>query len=121
MPQSGEFEAPILLSFDEAHTLTTPLRDTPIWSPHFSIRSALRSLRNEPIFSVFLSTTGKFSEFVPAAQHDPSKRLQQVKLRHHEPICGLGYDLMTRDFIVEDKRLDHYASVEGMSRFGRPL
>ena len=116
-------EVTILLSFDEAHTLTKPLKNTPSWSPHFSARSALRSLRHQPIFAVFLSTTGRFYKFVPAAADDPSRRrIQTVQLRHHTPICGLGYDLMARGFVVEGKRsLDEYATDKSMSRFGRPL
>ena len=118
----GKAEVTILLSFDEAHTLMKPLKNTPSWSPHFSVRSALRDLRHQPIFSVFVSTTGRFHKFVPAAADDPSQRIQTVQLRHHTPICGLGYDLMAIRFVVEGERsLDEYATDESMSRFGRPL
>lgn len=62
--------APVFfLAFDEAHTLSEPFHDKESdsdWTPFASLRRGLRSTRLFPIWSLFLSTTGKSDQFPPS-------------------------------------------------------
>ena len=112
----------VLVSLDESHTLTESCKDEPEWTPFLAVRYAMREIRDENVFFVSLSTHGKLTRIIPPVKEDISHRISTMQLKHHRPITGLAYDLMARGFLVEnERRLGEYASVEGMSRFGRPL
>ncbi|KIY53567.1 hypothetical protein FISHEDRAFT_68783 [Fistulina hepatica ATCC 64428] len=59
----------VILAFDEAHTLTRGVEESEnpdvsrLFSPFSHLRRCLRAIRFERMFSVFLSTTGKITEF----------------------------------------------------------
>jgi len=69
-----DYPLAIILSFDEAHTLTEALTDDVdgLWSRFSELRRALWVIHSFPCFSVFLSTTGKVQQFTPNALHDIS-------------------------------------------------
>jgi hypothetical protein len=87
-------EAPfIVLAFDEAHIIAERKgADGGQWSVFHQVRQLLRSFRDLPIFSLFLSTTGKISQFTSAAEDDLSKRIIKGDLVAGQPLTDLGFD-----------------------------
>ncbi|KAF8326117.1 uncharacterized protein EI90DRAFT_3128266 [Cantharellus anzutake] len=89
---------PILtLAFDEAHTLV-PSNTGRGWSAFSSMRRALRGLRLFPIWTLFLSTTGKSDQFSLPPFLDPSSRIIQGELSSVKPFSALGFDRMAMKF-----------------------
>ena len=88
----------IILAFDEAHTLTQVASEDEdegvigAQSPFSYLRRTLRSIRGENIFSLFLSTTGKITQFTSARAVDPSTRVQTGELSLIPPFTALGWD-----------------------------
>jgi hypothetical protein len=60
-----------ILVFDEAHNLAQ-MNSEDTWSAFSKLQRALQSLQHLPIFSVFLSTSGKMSQFTPLPSDDVS-------------------------------------------------
>ncbi|KAF8324658.1 uncharacterized protein EI90DRAFT_3074728, partial [Cantharellus anzutake] len=111
---------PILtLAFDEAHTLA-PSNTGRRWSAFSSIRRALRGLRSFPIWTLFLSTTGKSDQFSPPPSLDPSSRILQGKLASVKPFSALGFDRMAMEF-REGMTLDDVTKLPYRLSLGRPL
>jgi hypothetical protein len=83
----------VVLAFDEAHT-TTQRRQAAgeEWSIFNELRHALWRLHSLPLFSLFLSTTGKISQFTSAIEEDLSKRVVEGTLVVIEPYTDLGFD-----------------------------
>jgi hypothetical protein len=66
----------VILAFDEAHTTTKRQQAAgEDWYVFNELRHALRRLHSLPLFSLFLSTTGKISQFTSAVDEDLSKRV----------------------------------------------
>lgn len=80
-----------------------------------------RALHNHPCYFVFLSTTGKITQFTPAAQYDISSRLHTGKLSLLPPFCELGFDQLAKKAVHGETTLDEVSSLEFMTSFGRPL
>jgi hypothetical protein len=84
---------PILtLAFDEAHTISTSSDGSTQWTTFNSLRLALRTIRELPVWSLFLSTTGKLIQFAPPPSLDMSARIIQGKLINPTPFSALGFD-----------------------------
>ncbi|KAF9490348.1 hypothetical protein BDN71DRAFT_1400269, partial [Pleurotus eryngii] len=128
---SQDTKAPrLLICFDEAHELTVVHKATEIdphpWSTFAELRATLRALINCSIFSIFLSTTGRFSQFAPLSRDDMSARVYTHTLKLIPPFCDTGMDLLA---INEDKkvnllggyRLQDVVTDQFMTSFGRPL
>jgi hypothetical protein len=105
---------PLILAFDEAHTLMKPVGTKPDWSRYSALQRTLQALRDYPIWSIFLSTAGKITQFVPLRHLDP--------LAHVQPFSALGFDVLATK-ISEDDTLDlnYVASLPYKVRLGRPL
>jgi hypothetical protein len=96
----------IILAFDEAHTLTqvSPEAEVAIQgiivaqTPFSHLRRVLRSLRKYSLFSLFLSTTGKITQFTLPRELDPSNRVQMGDLSLIPPFTALGWDHMVQDY-----------------------
>ncbi|KAF8523327.1 hypothetical protein BU17DRAFT_63897 [Hysterangium stoloniferum] len=123
LPSKGH--APILfLAFDEGHTLSQPIYDTDSsteWTPFTSLRRALRGIRPFPIWSFFLSTTGKSDQFAPPPYRDTSNRILRGELVNVKPFSALGFDHMAGKF---DKSLTTLKDVTELAfrlSLGRPL
>ena len=113
----------IILSFDEAHSLTVPERDTVdgSWSKFSELRRALHIVQLYPCFSVFLSTTGKVQQFTPNTPHDRSTRLQEGCVCLLPPFCELGFDQFAEKAISGVTTIEHVSSLGFMAKLGRPL
>ncbi|KAF8325609.1 uncharacterized protein EI90DRAFT_3072219 [Cantharellus anzutake] len=117
--QSAQHTPVLCLAFDEAHTLTTPNPGgDPI--PFTSLRRALRALRTFPIWSLFLSTTGKSDQFSPPSHLDPSSRILKGELVSIKPFSALGFDHMAKEFDGV-MTLDNVTELSYRLSLGRPL
>jgi hypothetical protein len=110
----------VILAFDEAHVLVwEPAGNT--WSKFSEFRRALRSIRSYPIFSVFLSTTGRVHAFIPSSREDLSARLMLRSLSLLPPFTELGFDQMVGKIRENEVNIGEVVKNEFMCRFGRPL
>ncbi|KAH8991830.1 hypothetical protein EDB83DRAFT_2534946 [Lactarius deliciosus] len=113
----------VFLVFDEAHPLTRPFESEGMQSHFVELRRALRVLSDESLFTFFLSTTGKISQFSPPRGRDASHRMNDGELKTPTPFIYLGFDQLMRDRKVFDKykTLDDVTSLECIAHMGRPL
>ena len=107
----------VILAFDEARTLAKPDNDDS-WSHFSELRRALRALNNQPLFSLFLTTTGNVNTLVPSSRKDLSSRMQSQVLSASRPFAEIGFD----QFAFKNQfDLRVVADDEHISHFGRPL
>jgi len=115
----------IFLAFDEAHPLTSVVasEDGSRYSNFSLLRRVLRLMHGSPIFSFFMSTTGKISQFTPAPNVDVSTRIMEDQCYVIPPFVALGFDQLMEGHQVLDgsHTLDEIARDEFMVQFGRPL
>jgi hypothetical protein len=112
----------IILAFDEAHTLTDG-EETPsaTWSNFSNMRHVLRALYRFPLFSVFLSTTGKISQFT-SPEHDKSGRIFHRNLSLIQPFTDLGFDTLANKVILDSTcDLERVTDDLHIVYLGRPL
>ncbi|KAI9436499.1 hypothetical protein H4582DRAFT_2078772 [Lactarius indigo] len=81
----------IFVAFDEAHTLADSFDDQNE-SRFVVLRRILSSISSEPLFSFFLSTTGKITQFGQPRGQDASNRINEGKLTTPRPYIYLGFD-----------------------------
>ena len=118
---------PVILAFDEAHALTGREKvenqnSLQQWSLFSEFRRALRDLNESPIFSLFLSTTGKVSQFSARKADDPSRRVQLGLASLIVPFTDLGFDQFAKPIKTDGSTLlDTIASDQHMVTLGRPL
>jgi hypothetical protein len=105
VPSSSFSQEPlIILAFDEAHTLTQVAPEAEVaiqgiiiaQTPFSHLRRVLCSIRNHSLFSLFLSTTGKITQFTSPRELDPSNRVQMGDLSLIPPFTALGWDHMVQ-------------------------
>ena len=115
----------VCLAFDEAHTMSDVIvdADTNIeWSKFTSFRRAFWALRSLPIWSIFLSTTGKFDQFASAPHSDMSSRIVMGILVSVMPFSALGFDHLAEKFRDDGSMtLETVTSLKHRVSLGRPL
>lgn len=114
----------VVLAFDEAHTLTErqPTSTGDDWSIFNELRRVLRALNGLPLFSLFLSTTGKVSQFASAAGEDLSMRVVKGDLRIIEPYTDLGFDHLAHKISLDGSwTLERLTEDDQICSLGRPL
>ncbi|EIN06049.1 hypothetical protein PUNSTDRAFT_127507 [Punctularia strigosozonata HHB-11173 SS5] len=89
-------------------------------SPFSQLRRVLRSLRHQPIFALFLSTTGKITQFTSPKESDPSKRVMEGGLRLIPPFCAIGFDQLASPW-PEPLTLAAVSDIGYQARLGRPM
>ena len=113
----------IILAFDEAHQLTEVQgsAEKP-WSRFGELRRNIRTLKSLPIFSLFISTVNKISDFT-APKHDMSTRIVNETLPLLPPFTELGLDQLLKASPIKENeiRMEEAATESFMCRFGRPL
>jgi len=110
----------IILAFDEAHVLIDQeWKDLPLmWSALSELRRSLRFLNEHPLFSVFLSTTGKIAQITPTKQNGSLA----PSLIPIIPFSDLGFDHLAQKIAVDGScSLEDVASDAHMVTLGRPL
>ena len=119
----GDYPPALIISFDEAHPLASEEKDfvNGPWSKFSELRRALRVVHLYPCFSLFLSTTGKVSQFMPELKNDPSSRVQKGLLSVIPPFCELEFDQLAKKVISGCSTLEDVSSLEFMASLGRPL
>jgi hypothetical protein len=107
----------VILAFDEARTLAGPHNDEP-WSHFSELRRVLRALNRQPLFSLFLTTTGNVDALIPSSRNDLSSRIQSQVFSATRPFAEVGFD----HFAFKHKfKLEAVTSDQHISHFGRPL
>ncbi|KAI9434763.1 hypothetical protein BJY52DRAFT_1231070 [Lactarius psammicola] len=78
---------------------------------------------SDPLFSFFLSTTGKITQFGQPRGQDASNRINDGTLATPRPYIHLGFDQLMQSQRILDrwKTLDHVVSPECVVHMGRPL
>jgi hypothetical protein len=110
----------VVFAFDEAHTLT----DNPPgakWNLFLELRRTLRDIHNLPIFSLFLSTAGRFNLFSPEISSDPSNRIKDATLRPLDPITEVSFDDVAYRAFEDTVTLDRVVQLDWIAHLGRPL
>jgi hypothetical protein len=113
-------EMPVLiLAFDEAHILTSIQEHN--WSNFSVLRHVLCSLTNFPIFSLFLSTTGKITQFTSRAG-DYSERIINGSKKLIQPFTDLGFDVLAQKVSLDGRwKLEDVTKDSHIVTLGRPL
>jgi hypothetical protein len=108
----------VILAFDEARTLVEP-HNAELWSHFSELLRALRALNDQPLVSLFLTTTGNVNALVPSFRKDLSGRMQSRQVHSAtRPFVETGFD----HFAFKDQfNLRAVAGDEHISHFGRPL
>ena len=121
-PEGKHGEPHIVICWDESHSLTQ-YPEGQRWSIYSELRRALRTIIESSFISIFLSTAGKFHNFSPSPQYEPSARVMARTLEMLPPITTVGFDEFAEmvDFIKEDWSLDRIASTHYMVHLGRAL
>jgi hypothetical protein len=110
----------VILSFDESHILT----DIPKcsgWTLFSELRRILREIIDHPIFSLFLSTAGRFHLFSPEIRSDHSNRITNHKLTPLHPISEICFDDIAYPAKEYTVSLDRVVTTDWISHLGRPL
>jgi hypothetical protein len=113
----------VILGLDEAHSLTRRQSSSGVeWSVFFEFRHTLRALQNLPVFSIFLSTTGKISQFASANWNDLSARVINGELILIQPFTDLGFDTLAVVISLDGTwKLEALAHDSHIAYLGRPL
>ncbi|KAK0450322.1 uncharacterized protein EV420DRAFT_748676 [Desarmillaria tabescens] len=115
----------IYIMWDEAHCLTEPFDpQTGLQSKFSVLRRVLRMLRGKALFSFFLSTTGRTSQFLSARPVDPSARIYEGSLALIPPFTDLGFDhFMAGHHLgsADAETLTDVTKFKYIVRMGRPL
>ena len=112
----------IILAFDEAHTLANREEsDYARWSNFSVLRHVFRALYDFPLFALFLSTTGKISQFT-SPDEDTSQRIILRNLNLIQPFTDLGFDTLAKQVVLDGKwDLDRVTHNSHIVHMGRPL
>ncbi|KAH9052741.1 hypothetical protein EDB87DRAFT_1691562 [Lactarius vividus] len=113
----------VFVVFNEAHPLTTPFESEGTQSHFVELHRALRVFSDVSLFTFFLSTTGKISQFSPPCSRDFSHHMNDGKLKTPTPFIYLGFDQLMKNRRVFDKYkiLKDVTSLDCIAHMGRPL
>ncbi|KLO17713.1 hypothetical protein SCHPADRAFT_936903 [Schizopora paradoxa] len=106
----------VTLVFDEAHVLTEHVS-----SGFTQLCSVLQRLRTKSVFSLFLSTTCKITQFGPFGNDNLSNRTIESEVQFIDPFTDLGFDLLVEKYRDGLFTLDEVTREAHMMKFGRPL
>ncbi|KAF8323573.1 hypothetical protein F5887DRAFT_1208074 [Amanita rubescens] len=112
----------VILAFDEAHTLTNRNETGyATWSNLSVLRHVFRALDHFPLFALFLSTTGKISQFISPGD-DTSKRIILGELTLIQPFTDLGFDTLAKQVALDGNwDLERVTADSHIVYMGRPL
>jgi hypothetical protein len=111
----------VVLAFDEADTLTDNPPNQVLWNLFSELRRVLRQIQHHPIFSLFLSTAGRFEKFSPVIHSDPSTRARGPDNRPLDPISEISFDDIAYPALKGTIRIDSVVEIDWISHLGRPL
>jgi len=111
----------VVLAFDEAHILTEFPVDDRGWTIYSELRRCLCQLLGLPMFTLFLSTAGKFRLFSPDRPGDLPGRVVLGHKRVLPPITETGFDQFALPAIENETTLDQVVEDKWICSLGRPL
>jgi hypothetical protein len=111
----------VVLAFDEAHTLTDNPPEQKGWNLYSELRRILRQIDHLPIFSLFLSTAGRFDKFSPVIHSDPSTRAREPDIRSLDPISEISFDDIAYPASKGTITMNDVVEIGRLSHLGRPL
>jgi hypothetical protein len=115
----------VIFAYDEAHILTdTPSgteSGTTKWNLFSELRRILRQTDKHAVFSLFLSTAGRFNLFSPEMSSDPSMRIQNSNLSTLDPITEISFDDLAYPAPEYEVMLETVVEIDWMCHLGRPL
>ena len=107
--------------FDEAHTLADSY-DEAKESRFVVLRRILSALSTVPLFSFFLSTAGKVTQFGQPCGQDESSRINVGELVSPHPFVSVGFDQLSHCHkFREGQTIQEVTSLRFTSHLGRPL
>jgi hypothetical protein len=118
--KSGPRHPLVILAFDEAHVLTNKPGDPP-WNIFIELHRVLRTTVDQPIFSLFLTTAGRFQLSSPDIRSDPSSRVTNEDLCTLHPIPEISFDTLAHSAKEYMVSLQQVTETDWMARLGRPL
>ncbi|KAI9454622.1 hypothetical protein F5148DRAFT_424620 [Russula earlei] len=119
--QEGPRRPLIVLAFDEAHLLTDQPDRQKDWSLFTELHQILREIKDLPIFSVFISTAGRFHKFSPEVRFDLSARAREPTNRPLNPISEISFDDIAHPAIMDTRTIHDVVTTDWISHLGRPL
>jgi hypothetical protein len=108
----------VVLAFDEADTLTDNPPEQEHWNLFSELRRVLRQIQHLLIFSLFLSTAGRFDKFPPVIHSDLSARADNRPL---DPISEISFDDIAYPALKGTITMDSVVEIDWISHLGRPL
>ena len=113
----------VVVEADEAHTMTMRRSHPPDeWSNFGEFRRAMRTMNDCSLFSLFLSTTGKITQFTSSKDKDLSGRVVAGMLLLIAPYTDLGFDQLAKKFAHDGNfTLDNITSDNHIAHYGRPM
>ncbi|KAN0114069.1 hypothetical protein V8E52_007045 [Russula decolorans] len=122
--KKGPRQPLVILAFDEADTLTDNPPDKKNWNLFSELRRVLRQIQHLQIFSLFLSTAGRFDKFSPDVHSDPSARAREPEFRDFrplDPISEISFDDIAYPAPKDTVTINKVVGIKWMSHLGRPL
>ncbi|KAH7905574.1 hypothetical protein BJ138DRAFT_1130414 [Hygrophoropsis aurantiaca] len=117
----------VTLVFDDAHTLAEahPSGSNPPdsgWTHLIELCKAIRGLYRSPLYSLFLSTSGKIAPPErPQPVEDPSSRTMSTHMDAVPPFTDLGFDQLVYQLSLDGKEIAWITSDDVISHLGRPI
>jgi hypothetical protein len=111
----------VVFAFDEADTLTDNPPVQSHWNLFTELRQNLREIQRFPIFSLFLSTAGRFDKFSPALSSELSFRAREPTSRPLDPISEISFDEIAYPALKGTTTMDEVVDIGWFTHLGRPL
>jgi hypothetical protein len=119
--EKGPRQPLVVLAFDEADTLTDNPPEQVHWNLFSELRRVLREIQDLQIFSLFLSTAGRFDQFSPVIRFDPSAQAREPDNRPLDPISEISFDDIAYPALKNTITMDNVVNIDWISHLGRPL
>ncbi|KAF8491845.1 hypothetical protein F5888DRAFT_1892004 [Russula emetica] len=119
-PENDPRRPLVVLAFDEADALTDNPPDQD-WNLFSELHRVLRQINELPIFSLFLSTAGRFNKFSRMIRSDPSARAREPGNRPLDPISEISFDDIAYPALEATITIDKAVAIDWISHLGRPL
>jgi hypothetical protein len=103
----------VVLAFDEADTLTDNPPQQEHWNLFSELCRVLRQIQHIPIFSLFLSTAGRFDTFSQGPDIHSDRLL--------DPISEICFDDIAYPALKDTVTMDSVVKTSWISHLGRPL
>ncbi|KAH9959793.1 hypothetical protein BC827DRAFT_1376981 [Russula dissimulans] len=111
----------VVLAFDEAHSLTDNPSYPKGWNVFTELRRILRQIKDLPIFSVFLSTAGRFDKLPPEIHSEPSGRAREPDNHPLSSISEISFDDIAYPALRDTVTIDRVVDIDWICHLGRPL